>query len=358
MRHVRTDARTRRVAIIGTGLMGGSLGLSLRCFTTDFEVVGFDRDPETMNLALELGVCDETASSVGGAARGADIVVIAVPVYELEAVLTEISEARLDPSVTVTDLCSVKRFPVRMGLRLLGDRFVGGHPMAGSEKSGVVASNADLLARATWFLTPTAATSEPALAEVARLVRSVGARPVMTGPETHDRIVASVSHLPYVVSVALLHSVARNRGSAALGVCGRSLRDMTRVASSRADFWLPLLGANRDEVVGSLDDLIVELASVRDGIAHRPAAELRPYLDEARGFSPLAADGSDRPLPGWSRERESPPAPQLPAPFPADAEAVSNGAIAQIVDESMPMLERAAAKRIAMQRNGSPLGPV
>ena len=198
MRHVRTDDATRRVAIIGTGLMGGSLGLALRCFTSGYEVVAYDRDPETLNLSLELGVCDEIASSAGGAARGADIIVVAVPVDELEAVLTEISEARLDPNVTVTDLCSVKRFPVRLGQRLLGGRFVGGHPMAGSQKSGAASANPDLLPRATWFLTPTAGTSEAALAEVARLVRSIG----------------------------------------------------TRVATSKPDFWLPLLEANRDQVWG------------------------------------------------------------------------------------------------------------
>lgn len=325
--------------------------------------MGFDRDAETLNLAHELGACDEIASSVAGVARGADIIVVGVPLGELEAVFSEIAATGLDENVTVTDICSVKRLPVRLGQRFLGPRFVGGHPMAGSEKSGVIASNADLLPRATWFLTPTAGTSESALAEVARLVRSIGARPVLTGPEAHDRIVASVSHLPYLVSVALLHSVLRNRGSVALGVTGRSLRDMTRVAASKPDFWMPVLEANRNEVVDSLDGLIVDLSSLREAIARGAREELFPYLEEAQELRAVTARSHDRSPPGWSREREFPPAPQLPAPFPVDDEGGSSSLVAEAVEAGsrgspIPVLERAAAKRISLRAAGSPLGPM
>lgn len=240
------------VAIIGVGLLGGSLGLDLRARGLARRVVGVTRREETARAILEHGAADEALTDIA-AIRDADLVVLAAPVRAIITGLPEIAH-HARPNAVVTDLGSTKTEIVRAGEAALGPRFVGSHPMAGSHTSGVSAARENLFRGATWVVTPTDTTDHEAVARITALAEALDARPVRLDVETHDRIAAAVSHMPHVVACAVTLAVGNlAAGDPCFGdLAAGGLRDMTRLAASPPAVWTDILATNREKTKAAL----------------------------------------------------------------------------------------------------------
>jgi prephenate dehydrogenase len=271
-----------RVAVIGTGLVGGSIGLALAGL--GHEVVGFDRDADRLERAKRLGALDETAGSVGDAARGADVVFIAIPVSGIVDAAVEALDAG---GALVTDVGSVKGSVVAAVERARPDlaaRFLGGHPMAGSEQDGIDAARRDLFVGATWVLTPTAATDDAAYSRLRGLLRSFDAEVVTVTPTDHDVLVALVSHVPQLASSTLMDVATAHEEEhrALLRLAAGGFRDMTRIAASQPAIWLDILTSNRDAVLAALDAYLSALQDARALVAAGDRDALANLLARAR----------------------------------------------------------------------------
>ncbi len=257
-----------RVAVLGVGLIGGSIGLAARR-RLGAAVVGFGRNPATLARAVELGALDRAASSIEDACEGAEMVFCAGPV----AVLPEQGAAALaacGPEAVVSDVGSTKGELVAA----LGsdERFIGGHPLAGAETAGVENAREDLFEGARWYLTPTAHSSGVLYDRLQRAVSGLGARPQAIDPASHDRLMATVSHLPHVVANALVAEAAASLGGddgERMPEVGPSFRDTTRVAGSNPAIWADIFSTNRDAVADSVESVARRLdeaaALIRDG---------------------------------------------------------------------------------------------
>ncbi len=258
------------VAIIGTGLIGASVGLALK--EQGWTAVGWDPSPTALGLAADRHAADTTAGSVSEAIGGADLVVLAGPLSANQETLRE-----LETTALVTDVTSVKG-PL-VGVARERVRFVGSHPMAGREHAGPEAATHALFRGAPWVICDDRATPDD-VAELSEIVRSVGANPIVMSARRHDEVVAAVSHLPHVLAVALVDSVTGNSDAADL-VSG-SFRDLTRVASGESNWWPQVLTSNSTAVTGAIDSLISDLESLRGMILAGDTESLARRLDEAR----------------------------------------------------------------------------
>jgi prephenate dehydrogenase len=261
----------RRAGVVGTGLIGGSIALALRA--RGWHVTGYDRDPRAARRALELGALDEV-----GHDPGAEVTFIATPVGAIPAA---VAEALASTSGLVTDVGSVKG-PM---LELMADpRYVGGHPMAGSELEGVDGARADLFEGATWVLTPVAGTDDAAYAAIRSVISSFGAEVVSVPPERHDTLVAVVSHIPHLTAATLMR-LADQRASehrALLRLAAGGFRDMTRIAAGHPGIWPDICAENRAAIVDELDRLVDALTELRHLVDKGERAELVAILQRAR----------------------------------------------------------------------------
>lgn len=273
---------TRRVAVLGMGLIGGSLSLALKERGTAEEVAAYDRDPDVLARAQAAGAIDITASTPGEAVEGAGLVVLATPVDVMPATLEKIAPL-VAPDAVVTDVGSAKAGVVEAGRSLLKDRFVGGHPMAGSERHGFEAADAALFDDRWWILTPASDTSSRAFETVRAMVTAVGARPVAVTPEVHDGLVARLSHVPQLAASALVASAAAGDEAEELfKLAAGGFRDATRIAASDPDLWVAILRSNRAAVLDGLTQLQDRLAHAARLIEQDGWGELREFLDGAR----------------------------------------------------------------------------
>lgn len=281
-------ATVQRVAVIGAGLVGSSIALAIRSAGAG-EVTLVDADPGVRARARALGVASRVVAEVAAAVRDADLVIAAVPAGAVPEVLLAAAEAAPLTAI-LTDAASLKAtstLEVTSRLRDVGarpERFVGGHPMAGSERSGPEAADAQLFQGATWVLTPTAATADATLTVLSAFLRRLGARVVALPPEQHDELVAVVSHLPQVVASALAAVAAdaiEVTGDAVLAVAGGGFRDTTRIAASDPSLWVPILAGNRVAVLEALDAYTDRLRQVRASVAEERWEELEGVLRRA-----------------------------------------------------------------------------
>ncbi len=262
---VRPEPIFGTVVIAGVGLIGGSVALGLRERFLAREVIGLDAEPEALSNALGLGVIDAAKLEPGEWLRTADVVVFAAPVRALPGLIAAVAPF-VGVETVLTDVGSVK-LPLLETLSSLTpglrSRFVGGHPMAGSERGGVQNANAGLLQNAIWVLTPGAESSPEAVAHVRLLVESVGAKPVVFDASAHDRLVATVSHLPYLSALALTRLIARHedRDGLALLAAG-GFRDLTRVASGDARMSRDMVVENRTALREALSRYRAELEAL------------------------------------------------------------------------------------------------
>jgi prephenate dehydrogenase len=244
------------VAIVGLGLVGGSLARALSA--AGYRVIGHDR-PRVLRQALAARAIAAAARSVPLAVADADVVVLAASPRTNRRLLSQVARAAR-PGATLTDVGSVKRGICGDARRRGLTRFVGGHPMAGREKSGFAASRPDLFNGRRWILTPDAGTAPASLRAMRGLVRAAGARPVVMSPAEHDRVVAFLSHLPQVVAWALVGAARQDRvAEAHLDVAGPAFRDMTRLARSPKPLWREILHENKSEVTAALAALVKQL---------------------------------------------------------------------------------------------------
>jgi prephenate dehydrogenase len=272
----------QRVAVIGTGLIGGSIGLALR--RAGVRVRGFDHDLDRAKHARELGAIGSVASSVNEAVLDADVAVIAVPVGDVATLVLSALEAGVP---AVTDVGSVKGPIVTAVAEArpdLAPRFVGGHPMAGSEQDGLEGAEAELFAGATWVLTPTEHTEIGAFTRVRNLVAALGAEVVAVTPEHHDALVAVVSHVPQLAATTLMDVAAASEEERAtlLRLAAGGFRDMTRIAAGHPGIWPDICVANREAIVRVLDDYLDALVRVRTLVDQSDRASLLAVLERAR----------------------------------------------------------------------------
>lgn len=260
-----------RAVVVGTGLIGGSLGMALR--RLGWHVTGRDLDPERASQAVKLGALDAV-----GEDPEAMVTFVATPVRSIAA---QALEALRGGSGLVTDVGSVKS-PI---VDAVADaRFVGGHPMAGSEQDGVEGATPDLFEGATWVLTPTAGTDAGAYTQVRQLVSALGADVLALSPDHHDALVAVVSHVPHLTAATLMR-LAAGRGEAhgaLLRLAAGGFRDMTRIAGGSPAIWPDICGENRTAIVDVLDELLAALVTMRHLVAAGDRAALLDLLEQAR----------------------------------------------------------------------------
>lgn len=241
----------QRLAIVGVGLLGGSIALAARAHGVAREIVGIGRDRARLEAPLRAGAVDRVTTDLAAGVSDADLIVLAATVLANEQLLADAWHA-VTPSAVVTDVGSTKAGIVAAAARLpRAAMFVGSHPMAGSEKSGYAVARADLFRGATVIVTPTDASEPAAVKTVTTFWEALGARVSALDPDTHDRVVAAISHLPHVAAWALVDAVASFE-PAALGFAARGFKDTTRIAASDPAMWTDILLDNRDAIVASL----------------------------------------------------------------------------------------------------------
>ena len=276
-----------RLAIIGVGLIGGSLARALREAGGVGSVVGIGRSRANLEDALSLGICDEVTQDALAGVRGADMVFISVPVCAIPAVVAEIAPA-LALGCIVTDGGSVKAAIVRECEALMpaGCHFVGGHPIAGTEHSGAASSFAALYRGKRCILTPAKQTNPAALETVARMWRLTGADVCSMEPGHHDRIFAEISHLPHAVAYALVHAVgtADVEGENVLSYTAGGFKDFTRIASSDPAMWRDIALMNREALLASIDGFAASLTELRRRIDTSDQGGLTEFFTIAKQF--------------------------------------------------------------------------
>lgn len=275
-----------RVAIIGTGLVGGSLGMALRELDEVDSVVGYDRDPTTAGRAVERGALDAVAASAADACRGADLVVVATPV---NAIVPAVQEALpgVEPGTLLTDVGSTKaRVSIETAAILAakpGVSFIGGHPMAGSEHDGIEAARPDLFSGAWWVLTPAENTDANLFQKLHRVLSAIGARVMALEPQRHDELMAVISHLPQVTATALMNLAAQKgkEHGGLLALAAGGFRDVTRVAASNPDLWVEICLENREALASELDEFAQRLMDLKSYLKVGDSAALRQELTTA-----------------------------------------------------------------------------
>jgi prephenate dehydrogenase len=273
--------------VLGVGLIGGSIGLAVRERIDDAEVRGFDPDADALRQGVSLGAIDDAAASAPEALAEAELCFLCAPVGELPELACRALEC--GGEAVVTDVGSTKRSLIdALASSGLSDtdlaRFVGGHPLAGAEASGVEHARADLFEGATWYLTPTAGTSGTHFERLHRALSALGARPEAITPGIHDRVMATVSHLPHVIANVLVGQAAGALTEEAqrLPATGPSFRDATRVAGANPALWRDILLSNREALSEELEACIAALRTVLDEVLHGDAAGLERWIEDAR----------------------------------------------------------------------------
>lgn len=254
-----------KVAIVGLGLIGGSLALALRETWPGGLVIGVDEKPVLERAMLRHAI--DVAAEDPVVMAEADLVVLAAPVRANLALLAELEE-HVSGAAVVTDVGSTKR-DVAEAARVLPARltFIGGHPLGGAPRSGIDHARPDLFRDRPWLLTPTNDAHGAAVEKLRRFVTAFGAVPHVLTPDEHDRLLAFLSHVPQLAASVLMHVVGEAIGEDGLALSGRGLADTTRLASSPADIWKDICATNADEIGVALEALIVELRAVRDNLA-------------------------------------------------------------------------------------------
>ena len=269
-----------RIAILGVGLIGGSIGLAAREYLEGgAEVVGFDPDAGVIDAALERAAIQRAGGSVEDAAAGAEAGFLCAPVGALPALLEE-ALAACGPECVVTDVGSTKRLVAGTA----DARFVGGHPIAGAETSGVEHARSDLFQGASWYLTPTEHSSGVLYERLYRLVAALGARPVAIDAETHDRLLAAVSHLPHVLANVLVSQAAGllSQEGEALPRVGPSFRDATRVAGASSRIWTDIYVANAQAIADEIDETVRRLQETSTRLRAGDARAIEAWNEGAR----------------------------------------------------------------------------
>ncbi len=271
----------RKAAIVGPGLIGGSMGMALRNRKLAETVVGIGRRRESLRRALDVGAVDECTMHVGEGVREADLVVLATPTAAFEAIMHE-AAPQFRPEVILTDVASTKVRVIETISAALLERpdvaYIPTHPMAGSEQSGPLAAREDLFEGAVCIITPLTNTCPETRSTIRRMWEALGARTISMSPRAHDRLVARISHAPHLAAAALMAMVDDNEARLA----GGGLRDTTRIASGSPDLWVDICRSNREQVRRALDEYVQVLQRMADALRDGDLGELKNMLHEAK----------------------------------------------------------------------------
>lgn len=270
-----------RVAIVGTGLIGGSMGMAMRNRGLAGHVTGIGRRQVSIDKAMDVGACDEVTLDLEQGVSEADLVVVATPIRAFEHLMPRIAPAMKD-GATVSDVASSKCSVIETFRDALAGRdavhYVPTHPMAGSEETGPAAAVEDLFEGAVCIFTPTEDAGEDETAAVGRLWQELGACITIMTPREHDKLVSKISHVPHLAAAALVADADRE----SLLYSGGGFIDTTRVASSDTDLWCDIYKSNRQEVCAGLDDYISMLERMKELVESGQWTQLRNLLDLAR----------------------------------------------------------------------------
>ena len=269
-----------KIAVVGVGLIGGSIGMAARGEVEHAEVIGAGRDRTRLERALARGAIDSAADSIESAVADAQACFVCGPVGALGDLVAQ-ALAAAPADCVVTDVGSTKR---ELCAAIDDERFVGGHPIAGAETAGVEHARADLFQGATWYLTPAERSSGLLYERLHGLLVAFGARPVAIDPGAHDRLLAAVSHLPHVLANVLVAQAARTRAEQgeSLPRVGPSFRDATRVAGANSAIWTDIYLANRVALAEEIDQTVERLQSVAASLRSADADALGAWNDSAR----------------------------------------------------------------------------
>lgn len=277
----------RTVLIIGLGLIGGSIALSIRR-EHDVYIRGYDISKEQLKMALSLKVIDEAVDSIEAGAKDADLIVFATPVLKTEELIQKLSTYSLKEGAIVTDVGSTKRKIVQQAdcLKEKGVTFIGGHPMAGSHKNGVAAARAHLFENAFYILTPAKGTSMSAIIQLQNWLKGTKATFIELQAEDHDKLAGAVSHFPHIVAASLVHQVAKLEEEDPLisRLAAGGFRDITRIASSSPTMWRDILLHNKESILSLLQSWMDEMASVKKMIEAEDATSIFTYFEKAKAF--------------------------------------------------------------------------
>ena len=275
----------RKIAIIGVGLLGGSIGLAARKFRLAGEVAGFVRREKTIIDCEKAGALDYATTDLLATVSNADLIILCTPLAQMHSLAEQLLPA-LKRGAIVTDVGSVKAGVVReleSVVAKAGAHFVGSHPMAGAEKTGVAAARVDLFENAACVLTPTKRSNRVAVRKLERFWESLGARVLKLPPEQHDLFVSRTSHLPHVVAAALVNLVlgpSQPKGQSQL--CATGFRDTTRIASGSPEMWRDISLANRKHVARSITAFISELQKFERVLKKNDEKGIEQFFDSAK----------------------------------------------------------------------------
>jgi prephenate dehydrogenase len=279
------DFRSDRLVVIGVGLIGGSVAAALRQAGLVGHVTGVGRSASNMQRARELGVIDEIATDIAVAVKGADTVILAVPVQQNDRVLASLAQP-LQAGTLVTDAGSTKQDFVAAARKLVPAHLasvVPGHPIAGAEHTGVDAASPNLFQGKNVVLTPLAENQAQAIDRAEALWRACGARITRMSAEHHDRVFSAVSHLPHMLSYALVHMIANRADASELfDFAASGFRDFTRIAGSSPEMWRDIAAANREALVADLEAYQKEIAALTERLRAGDSAALQRIFEISR----------------------------------------------------------------------------
>ncbi|GGH78946.1 prephenate dehydrogenase [Pullulanibacillus pueri] len=277
-----------KVFVIGLGLIGGSLAKALKGNETLY-ITGFDPKKETMEAALDLGVIDRAEPDIPTGASEADLIILSAPISGILDTLDVLAKVTLKPGVIITDTGSTKRVIRDKANQVLGSEacYIGGHPMAGSHKSGVFASKADLFENAFYFITPEDGEDKAKIRQLEEWLSATRAKMMTIDPETHDQVVGIISHFPHIVASALVHQLNRNPANKELDLprlAAGGFRDITRIASSDPYLWQDITMHNHDVLLKLFDDWEQVLHTIKQQLVQHDSTSVYSFFEKAKNI--------------------------------------------------------------------------
>lgn len=280
------------IGLVGLGLIGGSIARALKSRSGRYRIIAWDREQETLKRALSEGIVDMAASSDFAAFKACDMVFLCVPVFSMKTVLERLAP-HLKPDCVITDVGSTKGDVSRIMAELgVSDRYIGGHPLAGSEKSGYAAARANLFENAYYVMTANKNTPELKKQLLMGVVRDLGAIPLEMTPDEHDRVTAAISHVPHVVASLLVNLVKKLDGPERhmWTIAAGGFKDITRIASSTPELWAGICLSNRDRILETLKALEGQLSDFCGLLERRDREKLIDFFQSARSYRNSFAD--------------------------------------------------------------------
>lgn len=281
-----------KVGFIGLGLIGGSIAKALKHFYPEVFIIAHTRSCETANYALSEGIIDEACAEINDAYRDCDYIFLCAPV-EANAYYLEILKPLLKEDCILTDVGSTKT-DIHMHVNRLGmqKNFIGGHPMAGSEKTGIVNSKRHLLENAYYVLTPGDGVSQDKVDRYENLVKTIKALPLILDYREHDYVTAAISHLPHLIASSLVNLVkdSDNENGTMRTVAAGGFKDITRIASSSPEMWEQICATNRDNIISVLDDYINSLISIKIALAEHENHKIYDLFETSREYRNSISD--------------------------------------------------------------------